>query len=102
MASRRTVIAAAAAAVAGAAALPRADGSERVAAATTTVLNSSVTARSRIFMTARTLGTVSVPSALCASSRTAGRSFTVTPSVPTDTSVIAYEIFEPGAPTTID
>lgn len=65
-------------------------------ARTTTVPNASVTAESRIFLTAQTLGTVATPSALCVSARTPGTSFTVTPSQPTDTSIIAYEIFEPA------
>ena len=65
-------------------------------AATTVVANTSVTANSRILMTCQALGTVTAASTLCVSARTAGTSFTVTPSQATDTSTIAYEIFEPG------
>lgn len=65
-------------------------------AATTVVANTSVTANSRILMTTQTLGTVTAASTLCVSARTAGTSFTVTPSQSTDTSVVAFEIFEPG------
>lgn len=63
---------------------------------TVTVSNTSVTANSRIFLTAQTLGTVVVPSALGVSARSVGASFTVLASQPTDTSIVSYEIFEPG------
>ena len=63
---------------------------------TAIVANTSVTANSRIFLTCQSLGTVAVPSALCISARTAGTSFTILASAPTDTSVIAWEIFEPA------
>lgn len=65
-------------------------------AATTTVANTSVTANSRILLTCQALGTVTAASTLAVSSRVAGTSFTVTPSQATDTSTIAFEIFEPG------
>jgi hypothetical protein len=65
-------------------------------AATTTVANTSVTATSRIILTCQALGTVTSASTLAVSSRVAGTSFTVTPSQATDTSTIAFEIFEPG------
>lgn len=65
-------------------------------AATTVVANTSVTATSRIFLTCQTLGTVTAASTLAVSARSAGTSFTVTPSQATDTSTIAFEIFEPG------
>jgi hypothetical protein len=65
-------------------------------AATTVVANTSVTANSRILLTCQALGTVATPSALAVSAVSAGVSFTVTPSQSTDTSTIAYEIFEPG------
>jgi len=65
-------------------------------AATTVVANTSVTANSRIFLQTQALGTVSAASTLAVSARTAGTSFTVTPSQSTDTSTVAYEIFEPG------
>jgi|SRR5690606_3792682 len=65
-------------------------------AGTLVVANTSVTANSRIFLTAQSLGTVSVPSALCVSARNAGISFTILASDVTDTSAVAYEIFEPA------
>jgi hypothetical protein len=65
-------------------------------AATTTVANTSVTANSRIQLTTQALGTVTAASTLAVSSRVAGTSFTVTPSQATDTSTVAFEIFEPG------
>lgn len=67
-----------------------------LAAGTCTVTTTSVTANSRIFLTEQTLGTITVPSALAVSARTAGTSFTILASALTDTSVVAYEIFEPA------
>jgi hypothetical protein len=66
------------------------------AGGTVTVANTSVTASSRIQLTGQSLGTVSVPSAYAVSARTPGTSFTILASSATDTSTIAYEIFEPG------
>ncbi len=63
---------------------------------TAVVSNTSVTANSRIQLTAQSLGTVTVPSALAVSARTASTSFTILASDLTDTSVVAYEIFEPA------
>lgn len=71
-------------------------GTATLAAGTVTVANTSVTANSRIFLTCQSLGTVTAPSALAVTARTAGTSFTITASQSTDTSVIAYEIIEPG------
>lgn len=71
-------------------------GVATLAAGTVTVANTSVTATSRIQLTAQTLGTVTTPSALTVSARTAGTSFTILASQATDTSVVAYEIFEPA------
>lgn len=71
-------------------------GTATLAAGTVVVANTSVTATSRIFLTCQSLGTVTTPSALCVSARTAGTSFTILASQNTDTSVIAYEIFEVG------
>lgn len=71
-------------------------GTATLAAGTKVVSDTSVTASSRIFLTCQSLGTVTSPSALCVSARTAGTSFTILASQNTDTSVIAYEIFEPG------
>lgn len=71
-------------------------GTAVLSAGTVVVANTSVTATSRIFLTCQALGTVSAPSALCVSARTAGTSFTILASQGTDTSTIAYEIFEVG------
>lgn len=71
-------------------------GTSTLSGGTIVVTNSSVTANSRIFITAQSLGTVAVPSAYGVSARTAGTSFTILASAPTDTSVVAWEIFEPG------
>jgi len=65
-------------------------------AGTVTVSNTAVTANSRIFLTAQSLGTVTAPSALCISARTAGTSFTILASQNTDTSVVAWQIVEPA------
>lgn len=71
-------------------------GTAVLAAGTVVVANTSVTANSRILLTCQSLGTVSAPSALCVSARTAGTSFTILASQATDTSTIAYQIFEPA------
>lgn len=63
---------------------------------TVVVNTTAVTATSRIFYTAQSLGTVAVPSAYGTSARTAGTSFTILASAPTDTSVIAWVMFEPS------
>lgn len=60
--------------------------------ATTTVSNSAVTANSLILLTTQALGTVSAASTLAVTAKSAGTSFTVTPSQSTDTSTIAYLI----------
>jgi hypothetical protein len=65
-------------------------------AGTVTVANTSVTANSRIFLTVQMLGTVTVPKSVGVTARTAGTSFTITSEDTTDTSVVAYEIFEPA------
>lgn len=69
-------------------------GTATLAAGTVTVANTSVTASSRIFLTAQNSG--AAPGALRVSARTAGTSFTITSTSGTDTSLVAYEIFEPG------
>lgn len=61
---------------------------------TVTVANTSVTASSRIQLTPQTLGTILRPAAVGVSARTAGTSFTITSFDVTDTSDVAYEIFE--------
>jgi hypothetical protein len=69
-------------------------GTATLAAGTVTVNNTSVTANSRIFLTAQSTG--GTPGALRISARTAGTSFTITSTSGTDTSVVAYQIFEPA------
>lgn len=71
-------------------------GVSTLVAGTVTVSNTSVTASSRIFLTAQSLGTVTAPKTLAVTARTAGTSFTITSADNTDTSVVAWEIFEPG------
>jgi hypothetical protein len=71
-------------------------GTATLSAGTVTVSNTSVTATSRIFLTVQSLGTVAVPQALAVTARTPGTSFTITSASITDTSVVAYEIFEVG------
>lgn len=61
---------------------------------TVTVANTSVTANSRIFLTSNADG--GTPGFQRVSARTAATSFTITSSSGTDTSTIAFEIFEPG------
>jgi hypothetical protein len=69
-------------------------GVATLVAGTVTVADTSVTASSRIFLTTNTPGgTVGSP---YNSARTAGTSFTITSTSSTDTSTVAYEIFEPG------
>jgi hypothetical protein len=69
-------------------------GVATMAAGTVTVANTSVTATSRIQLTAQSLGTVTSPQALAVTARVVGTSFTITSASATDTSVVAYEIFE--------
>lgn len=58
------------------------------------VSNTSVTASSRIFLTGQADG--GAPGFLRVSTRTAGASFRIVSDSPTDTSVVAYAIFEPA------
>jgi len=69
-------------------------GTATLAAGTKVVSNTSVTANSRIMLTTNTPG--GTPGWLQVSARTPGTSFTILSSSNTDTSVVAYEIFEPG------
>ncbi len=69
-------------------------GVATLAAGTVTVANTSVTASSRIFVgTATPGGTVGAP---FVSSVTPGTGFTIKSTSSTDTSVVAYQIFEPA------
>lgn len=69
-------------------------GVATLVAGAVTVSNTSVTANSRIFLTSQEDG--GTPGFLRVSGRTAGTSFTITSGSATDSSVVAYEIFEPG------
>ncbi len=69
-------------------------GTGTLTAGTVVVANTSVTANSRILLTAQTVG--GTAGALAVTARTAATSFTVTSSNVADTSTFAYEIFEPG------
>lgn len=71
-------------------------GTCTLVAGTCTVSTTKVTANSRVFLTAQSLGTVSVPQAIAVTARSAGTSFTVTSADATDTSVVAWEIIEPA------
>lgn len=68
-------------------------GTATLSAGTVTVVNTSVTANSRIFLTAQDNSSVGV---LRVSARVAGTSFTITSSNAGDSGVVAYEIFEPS------
>lgn len=69
-------------------------GTATLVAGAATVANTSVTANSRILLTSNADG--GTPGWLRVSARTAGTSFTITSSSATDTSTVAYQIFEPG------
>ena len=69
-------------------------GTAPLSAGSVVVSNTSVTANSRIFLTSNADG--GTPGWLRVSARTAGTSFTITSSSGTDTSTVAYQIFEPG------
>lgn len=60
------------------------------------VSNTSVTANSRIFLSVESLGTVTVPTTVAVTARTAGTSFTITSANLTDTSVVSWFIMEPA------
>lgn len=69
-------------------------GTAVLVAGSSVVANTSVTASSRIFLTSNADG--GTPGWLRVSARTAGTSFTITSSSATDTSTVAWEIFEPS------
>ncbi|GAC1373745.1 MAG: hypothetical protein NVSMB4_00660 [Acidimicrobiales bacterium] len=69
-------------------------GTAVLVAGTLTVANTSVTATSRIFLTSQVDG--GAVGFLRVSARVAGTSFTITSSSATDTSTVAFEIFEPA------
>lgn len=63
---------------------------------TVTISTTKVTANSRIMLTVQSLGTVSVTKAVGITARTPGTSFVITSADATDTSIVAWEIFEPA------
>lgn len=69
-------------------------GTATLVAGAATVSNTSVTANSRIFLTSQADG--GTPGWLRVSARSAGTSFTITSSSGSDTSTVAYQIFEPA------
>lgn len=69
-------------------------GVATLVAGSVVVANTSVTANSRIFLTSQADG--GTPGWLRVSTRSAGVSFTITSSSGTDTSTVAYQIFEPA------
>lgn len=69
-------------------------GTATLVAGAVTVANTSVTINSRIFLTSNADG--GTPGFLRVSARVAGTSFTITSSSGTDTSTVAWEIFEPA------
>lgn len=69
-------------------------GTVTLVAGAATVSNTSVTANSRIFLTSQSDG--GTPGWLRVSARSAGTSFTITSSSGSDTSTVAYQIFEPA------
>lgn len=69
-------------------------GVATLVAGTVTVNTSAVAATSRIQLTVQSLGTVTAPKAIAVTARTAGTSFTITSADATDTSVVAWEIFQ--------
>lgn len=71
-------------------------GTSTLASGTVTVTNTAVTASSRIFLTIQSLGTVTAPKPIAVTAKTAATSFVITSSDNTDTSVVAWEIFEPA------
>lgn len=71
-------------------------GVATLVAGTVTVANTSVTATTRIQLTVQSLGTVTAPKAVAVTARTPGTSFTITSADATDTSVVAWDLFEPA------
>jgi hypothetical protein len=69
-------------------------GTQTLVAGSVIVLNNTVTASTRIFLTAQNTG--GTPGALRVSARTAGTSFTITSTSGTDTSLVAWLLVEPG------
>lgn len=71
-------------------------GTATLSAGTVTVSTTAVTANSRIFLTAQSLGVVGTAQALAVTARSAGTSFTITSASISDGSVVAWFIVEPA------
>lgn len=71
-------------------------GTATLSAGTVVVSTTKVTTTSRIFLTAQSLGTVTLGQGLAVSARTAGTSFTILSQSAIDTSVVAWFIVEPS------
>jgi hypothetical protein len=71
-------------------------GVATLSAGSVVVSTTVVTASSRIFITVQSLGTVTVPSQVAVTARTASTSFTITSSSGIDTSIVAWVIIEPS------
>lgn len=69
-------------------------GTAVLVAGTKVVPDTSITALSRIFLTAQSLGTVTAAKPLAVTARVVGTSFTITSADATDTSTVAYHIIE--------
>jgi hypothetical protein len=71
-------------------------GLATLSAGSVVVSNTSVTATSRIQLTAQTVSGAATPQALAVTARTPGTSFTITSASASDTSTVAWEMFEVG------
>lgn len=71
-------------------------GTATLSGGTVVVSTTAVTANSRIFLTAQSLGTITVGQGLAVTARTAGTSFTITSQSAVDTSVVAWILIEPA------
>lgn len=70
-------------------------GTAILASGAATVSTPAVADESRIMLTVQELGTVTDPKAIAVTDRTAGVSFTITSADATDTSTVAWAIFNP-------
>lgn len=71
-------------------------GVATLVAGSVVVSTTKVTANSRIQITIQALGTVTVPTVIGVTARTAGTSFTITSADVVDTSTVAWMIVEPA------
>lgn len=72
-----------------------ASGTTTLVGGTKTVATALITANSRVYIAVQSLGTIIVPVAIGASSRSAGVSFTITSQDVTDTSTVVWNLWEP-------